>query len=42
MADVELTRSPDDRRLYVLAGVGTLRLEGWSSRNATAAAAAAA
>jgi hypothetical protein len=40
MADLELTRSPDDRRLYVLDGVGTLRLEGWGSRRATAAAGA--
>jgi hypothetical protein len=38
MADLELTRSPDDRRLYALEGVGTLRLEGWSSRRATAEA----
>jgi hypothetical protein len=38
MADFELTRSPDDGRLYVLAGVGTLRLESWSSRKATAEA----
>jgi hypothetical protein len=38
MADLELTRTPDDRRLYVLEGVGTLRLEGWSSRRATAEA----
>ena len=37
MAELELTRSPDDRRLYVLDGVGTLRLEGWASRRATAA-----
>lgn len=40
MADLELTRSPDDRRLYVLAGVGTLRLEGWTSRRAIAEAGA--
>jgi hypothetical protein len=38
MADLELTRTPDDRRLYALEGVGTLRLEGWSSRRATAEA----
>jgi hypothetical protein len=38
MVDLQLTRSPDDRRLYVLDGVGTLRLEGWSSRRATAEA----
>jgi hypothetical protein len=40
MADLELTRSPDDRRLYVLQGVGTLRLEGWTSRRAIATAGA--
>ncbi len=38
MADLELTRSPDDRRLYVLNGVGTLRLHGVFSRSATAEA----
>jgi hypothetical protein len=27
MADLELTRAPDDRRLYVLDGVGRLRFE---------------
>jgi hypothetical protein len=27
MADLELTRAPDDRRLYVLEGVGRLRFE---------------
>jgi hypothetical protein len=36
MNDLELTRSPDDRRLYALEGVGTLRLEGWASRRAIA------
>ena len=41
MADLELTRTPDDRRLYALEGVGTLRLEGWSSRRAIAEAGAA-
>ena len=41
MSDLELTRSPDDRRRYVLDGIGTLRLEGWSSRRATAEAGAA-
>jgi hypothetical protein len=41
MADLELTRSSDDRRLYTLDGVGTLRLEGWSSRRATAEAGSA-
>jgi len=36
MADLELTRSREDRRLYELAGLGTLRLEGMLSRRATA------
>ena len=35
MAELELTRAADDRRLYVLEGVGTLRLGGWFSRRAT-------
>jgi hypothetical protein len=38
MIDLELTRSPEDRRLYTLAGIGTLRLEGWASRRAIAQA----
>jgi hypothetical protein len=38
MADLELKRTPDDRRLYVLEGVGSLRLQGLASRAATAAA----
>jgi hypothetical protein len=38
VADLELTRSPGDRRVYVLEGVGSLRLEGLFSRNATAEA----
>jgi hypothetical protein len=38
MIDLELTRSSEDRRLYVLDGIGTLRLEGWASRRATAQA----
>jgi hypothetical protein len=38
MADLELTRTPGDRRLYALDGVGTLRLEGLASRTATAEA----
>jgi hypothetical protein len=37
--DLELTRTKEDRRLYALEGVGTLRLEGWTSRRATAEAA---
>jgi len=39
MPELELTRTPNDRRLYVLEGVGTLRLEGFGSRTATAEAA---
>jgi len=35
MTELELTRAPGDRRLYVLDGVGTLRLEGFLSRRAT-------
>jgi len=38
MPDIELTRTPNDRRLYVLEGIGTLRLEGFGSRAATAEA----
>lgn len=38
MADLELTRTPGDRPLYALEGVGTLRLEGFASRTATAEA----
>ncbi len=38
MPDLDLTRSPDDRRLYVLDGIGSLKLEGWGSRRATATA----
>jgi hypothetical protein len=37
--ELELTRSPVDRRLYALEGLGTLRLEGVASRRATAEAA---
>jgi hypothetical protein len=40
MADLELTRSRDDRRTYVVDGVGSLRLEGWLSRRASAEAGA--
>jgi hypothetical protein len=36
MAELELTRDREDRRLYTLAGVGSLRLEGLMSRSATA------
>jgi hypothetical protein len=38
MAELELTRSSADRRLYTLDGVGTLRLKGWFARTATAEA----
>jgi hypothetical protein len=38
MADLELTRAPHDRRLYELADLGTLRLQGLASRSATAGA----
>lgn len=36
--DLELTRTGGDRRLYTLAGVGTLRLSGWGSRRGMAEA----
>jgi hypothetical protein len=36
VADFELTRDRGDRRLYTLEGVGTLRLEGWGRRRASA------
>ncbi|HEV7804864.1 MAG TPA: hypothetical protein VGO81_07880 [Solirubrobacteraceae bacterium] len=36
MAELELTRTAEDRRLFALEGVGTLRLEGWGSPRATA------
>lgn len=38
MSDLELTRAKDDRRLYALEGVGTLRLEGLVASTATAEA----
>jgi hypothetical protein len=38
MPELELTRSRDDRRLYEIAGVGTLRRGGMLSRGATAEA----
>jgi len=38
MAELELKRAPNQRRLYLLEGVGTLRLEGFGSRAATAEA----
>jgi hypothetical protein len=36
MPELELTRTREDRKLYALDGVGTLRLEGWTNRTATA------
>jgi hypothetical protein len=36
MPELVLTRTPADRRLYAIEGVGTLRLEGLWSRRATA------
>ena len=36
MAELELTRSRDDRRLYEIVGVGTLRFRGLFSRHASA------
>jgi hypothetical protein len=36
MVELELTRAPDDRRLYSLGDLGILRLEGFFSRGATA------
>jgi hypothetical protein len=38
MPELELTRTPGDRRLYALEGIGTLRLLGWWSRAASAEA----
>lgn len=38
MTDLDLTRTPGDRRLLALRGVGTLRLEGFASRRAAAEA----
>src|SRR5438045_7237430 len=38
MIELELTRTREDRRRYVLESVGTLRLEGLFSRTATAEA----
>ncbi len=38
MPELELTRSREDRKLYVLDGIGTLQLQGWMSRTATAEA----
>ena len=38
MVDLELKRTAEDRQLYALEGVGTLRLEGLGRRMATAEA----
>jgi hypothetical protein len=38
MTELELTRSPDDRRLYLLGSLGALRFDGLGSRSATAEA----
>jgi hypothetical protein len=38
MGELELTRTPGERRLYALADVGTVRLKGWASRAARAEA----
>jgi hypothetical protein len=38
MGELELTRTPGDRRLCALADVGTVRLKGWASRAARAEA----
>src|SRR4051812_26576381 len=35
MRELQLTRTPGDRRAYALEDVGTLRLEGWFARRAT-------
>src|SRR3954468_7886272 len=40
MPELELTRTREDRKLYVLEGVGTLRLRGWLTKSATADAGA--
>lgn len=36
MMELELTRTPDDRRRYALGDLGTLRLQGFASRSAAA------
>jgi len=38
MAELELTRTREERHLYALEGVGTLRLRGWLTKSATAEA----
>ncbi len=39
MTELELTRAPNDRRLYSLEGIGTVRLDGLFSNSANAEAA---
>jgi hypothetical protein len=36
MTELKLTRVPNDRRLYRLDGIGTVRLEGWFGRSGSA------
>lgn len=38
MIELELTRIPNDRRLYRLDGIGTVRLDGWFGRTGSAEA----
>jgi hypothetical protein len=38
MIELELTRVPEDRRRYRLAGIGSVRLEGWFTRGGSAEA----
>jgi hypothetical protein len=38
MEEIELVRAADDRRTYVLGPIGSLRLNGWLMRSATARA----
>jgi hypothetical protein len=38
MVELELTRAPEDRRVYELGTLGSLRLGGWLMRSATARA----
>ena len=40
MPELELTRTPSDRKRYELSGVGSLALRGWTGRSATAETAA--
>lgn len=38
MTELELTRAQDDRRVYRLDGIGTVRVDGWFGRGASAEA----